>query len=275
MAKNFQLAAEFIESADGRLFCCHWRPQAENWSGHCVLVAAPFTEEMNRSRYMVTLLAQTLAEKGIGVVCVDALGTGDSEGDFVQSTWQSMVNAMHVASNVAASAGYRSTSVLGIRLGALVALYAQSLIANLKDFHFWQPLLDGKPMLTQMLRVKMAASLNRAEDKGSTRIFEQQIAAGQPVEVSGYAISPTLFGELNEVNHQKADVPSCPIHWYSILPSADRQPGRADLKIQQSWAQLNKQFVTHSIIGPAFWQAHERTLVPELVAATATQVASR
>ncbi len=54
----------------------------------CIVIAASFAEEMNRCRYMSTLLAQSLSSQGYGFLSVDAYGTGDSEGDFKDAGWE-------------------------------------------------------------------------------------------------------------------------------------------------------------------------------------------
>ena len=64
---TYRLSADYFAHPSGRLFYTHFAPESQSTTGHCVLVCLPFAEEMNRSRYMVNMLGQALAEQGIGL----------------------------------------------------------------------------------------------------------------------------------------------------------------------------------------------------------------
>ncbi len=259
----------FIEGSRGALFALHHKPRnfAENAS--CTIVVPSFAEEMNRCRYMQTLLAHQLTAAGHAMLIVDPYGTGDSAGDFVDGDWQQWTDDMVTAIHHARELGYKRVTLLGIRLGAMLAAAAAER-APVEHLVFWQPVASGKVALNQFLRLKIAASIGRDETATSTAALEQEINDGNSIQVAGYDISPGLFKGLQaaSLNAHMTQL-ALPVDWYTVLASAERKTPRGDKTVMDKWRQAGAQVNHHEIIGLAFWQAHERTLAPALVDATA------
>ena len=259
----------FIDGEKGALFAMHHEPNTQGPLNECVVVLPAFAEEMNRCRYMQTLLAQALTAQGIGLLAVDPFGTGDSAGDFQDADWSGWVTDSTQAASYASTLGYQRVSLLGIRIGALLALEAAPNIANLAQLLFWQPVYNGKATLTQFLRLKIAAAMARGEDGITTAQLEEQINQGNSIQIAGYDVSPELYNGIKQAhisNH--FETLKSPVSWFSVLPSADKKPPRADLQTIEKLRNHNIEVQQHTVIGPAFWQAHERTLAPNLIPAT-------
>ena len=70
----------------GRRFAVYHAPAVDQMRGQIVYLH-PFAEEMNKSRRMAALQSRALASAGFAVRQLDLLGSGDSEGDFGDASW--------------------------------------------------------------------------------------------------------------------------------------------------------------------------------------------
>ncbi len=273
MQPAFHIVPEFIQGSAGKLFSLHYAPNHISKASECVIVAASFAEEMNRCRYMGTMLAQQLSQQNIGFLTVDAYGTGDSEGEFKDSSWKQCYEDLMTALSYARNLGYQQLSILGVRLGALHAMQACAEIKNLKRLILWQPVISGQTALTQFLRIKIAASMQRDEKPETTHDLEKQIENGQHISVSGYEVGPALFKGIKAAKFESyIDTAALPVGWFTIISSSDRKTPRGDTIMIEKWRQKGAMIEHREIVGPPFWLAHERTLVPELVDATVRYV---
>ena len=145
----------FLSTPSGRLFAVHHRPAQGTQPRGNVLCVPAFNEEMNRCRSMVTQQAQAFAAMGFGTLVLDLLGTGDSEGEFVDGRWS------HWLDNLAAGVAWLDEqpggcrSIWGIRLGALLGAQLHARLARPDiTLALWQPVTDGKTHLTQFFRAR-------------------------------------------------------------------------------------------------------------------------
>jgi len=273
MSQNYTLEPGYIDGALGSLFTMHYRPNKLTEDTECFVVAPSFAEEMNRCRYMCTMLAQSLAENHYAYLSIDPFGTGDSEGDFIDADWQQACADIITAVGYAKKLGYKKISLLGIRLGALQVMQIVSSIPSLTRIVFWQPVVSGKTTLVQFLRIKIAASIGRNEKPGTIDEFDAQVAQGDSIEVAGYDVSPGLYQGIKSANlKDHLDFTSVPIAWFTTLNSVERKTPRAELDVMDKWKQAGAHIDHNIVIGPSYWQVHERTLVPELVTATVNYI---
>ncbi len=264
------IQAEFLDGTGGQLFAVHRRAREISDESECFVVVPPFAEEMNRCRYMCTLLGQALAPlSSKGLLTVDPLGTGDSQGEFGQATWQQWGDDIATAAEYARSVGYGKISLLAIRHGALLAFDRLEDFGALNRVLLWQPVTNGKSALTQFLRLRVAAAASRGEDGVTTAALEAEIDAGRAIDIAGYEVSPELFAGL-KASRLDTDYPGVipRVAWITTLPSEDRTPTRAE---NTSIEKLRGAGVTvdHKIAyGPSYWQVHERTLAPDVIDTT-------
>lgn len=266
--------ARFIDGTRGALFSLHHAPEHMAEDAECFVMVPSFAEEMNRCRYMCTMLAQAISARGYGYVAVDPFGTGDSAGDFAESDWGQWGEDVLTACAHARSLGYSRISLFAIRLGALLAMSAAARVEGLHRLLFWQPVISGKSALTQFLRIRIAASLERDEEGGSVAEFTRQIDDGQLVQVAGYDVSPGVFNGIHAASlEQYLGFNSARIGWLNTLASEGRKTPRADLALMERWREAGAEIDFMTVTGPSYWAVHERTLAPDLVAATADYIA--
>lgn len=265
--------ASFIPGKRGALFALHRGPQAPGADSECFVLAPSFAEEMNRCRYMCTMLACRLAQLGCGFLSVDLYGTGDSAGDFSEADWTTWRDDIDAACDHARQIGYGRISLLGIRLGALLAMELAQRPAVFHRVVLWQPVISGKTALTQFMRIRIAASLERDEEAGSIAEFERQLDSGQHVQVAGYDVSPELYKAIRAAQLDSGlDYGGMPIAWFNTLASEDRKTPRAELDFLDRWRASGANVKHSTVFGPSYWAVHERSLAPALVDATARYI---
>jgi len=257
--------------AGGQRYCLY-QPALGVCRGALVYVP-PFAEEMNKSRRMAALLALELARHGIASLRIDLHGCGDSSGDFADARWEGWRNDVGLANTwLEQRCGHRP-ALLGLRLGALLAVdYAANADPARAPQHLllWQPVLDGATFLTQFLRLRMAGAMISATGaaENSTAALRTMLAAGQPLEVAGYELSPELALAIDGLKLAPLGRVRCALHWFDI-----GQPERAlSPATDKALAALRERGVEVGmtrIDGPAFWASQEIATCPPLLEATA------
>ncbi|MCZ4313807.1 hydrolase 2, exosortase A system-associated [Comamonadaceae bacterium G21597-S1] len=261
----------FLDAPSGRIFAAHHGP-AQSASAHGqVLLVPPFNEEMNRCRSMMTLQALELAKLGYGVLVVDPHGTGDSEGEFGDARWELWLQDLEAAFHWLDKQPGECRAIMGIRLGAiLVTEVLHRLQATGIAVILWQPVTDGKIHLTQFLRVRMAALLDRADlPKETTASMRQQLGQGVSVEVAGYEIHPELALAIDGARLARhAPVLATRTLWMEVAAAAGATLAPASQAVVSTWQDEGMQVDARTVEGPAFWQLHERVTAPAVIETT-------
>ena len=236
----------------------------------CVLYVHPFAEEMNKSRRMAALQARALAQAGYAVLQIDLLGCGDSSGDFGDASWQDWIN------DVVGGAGWLRQRVdaplwlWGLRAGSLLTAQAAAQLDAPCNFIFWAPVIAGKVLLQQFLRLKAAADLASGNAKGVMDGLRADLASGKPVEVAGYQLAPSLAKGLEQANLAPPPTRAMAsrVEWFELSTRQDAIFTPVAVKSQALWEEAGYAVCSHLINGPSFWQSTEIEDAPALVSAT-------
>jgi exosortase A-associated hydrolase 2 len=255
----------FLDTDAGRCFALHRTP--EGGAKQHVLFVPPFNEEMNRCRSMMAFMAQALADQGMGSLLLDLQGTGESEGGHGDARWESWLRNLDAAVAWLEQRG-ECVALLGVRLGAVLAAdWMRSAPGRVQRLLMWQPVLDGQTFMTQFLRVKIAANMDRSDlPKETTQGMREQWARGESVEVAGYEMHPDLACAI-DARKLPALVPPAgtQVHWFSHFNAATNGATPADLKAIEAWKQAGAHVQAAVFNGEAFWQVHQRASAPELI----------
>lgn len=263
----------------GRLFAVWYPPSPDvTGPGFDLLCLPPFAEEMNRCRRMVALQARSLAARGIGVLTVDLYGTGDSGGDFCDARWPIWIGDAGAAVDWLVAETGRPIGLWGIRFGGLVALaLAEADPDRFARLALWNPVANGQTMITQVLRIRIAAEMGRADQDGAdTRTLRQWLADGREVEVAGYALHPELVAAIDGLRLGAFSPPArMPVDWFELVGEAGRPLPPASRSIIEAWQKANCSISVHQPAGPPFWSLPDTTECPalDLVAATSNALA--
>ncbi len=163
--------------------------------GTGVLLVPPFGWEDISAYRPLRFLARTLAQNGFPVLRFDLPGTGDSSGGALDpglfDAWvQSVGDAARELQNVS---GVEQITVLGIRLGAMLALLAAARGADVQDLVLWAPSATGRGLLREL---QAFAALQRSDHD------DIENAPPQPFEgldVGGFLLAPETQRALESV----------------------------------------------------------------------------
>jgi exosortase A-associated hydrolase 1/exosortase A-associated hydrolase 2 len=234
-----------------------------------VLMAPAFAEEMNRCRSMVTMQAQALAAMGMGTLVLDMGGTGDSAGEFEQADWNAWRTDLQLGIAWLRQHGNGCSTVWGVRLGALMAVQLAAQDNGIRQLMLWMPVMAAKTYWTQFLRIRIAADMSMANRVKSTDDLRHQSASGQVVESSGYRVGPALAQQLDllELPDGKP-LSGCQVAWFEVVTTPESPMPRANLKLADEWRSNGVAVITEKIVGPQFWQVHQRDEAPMLIRAS-------
>ncbi len=263
------LVAAFIDGTRGRLFVVRTGPASAT---NAVLIVPPFAEEMNRTRRTITEVSRALAERGTASICVDLFGTGDSDGEFKQASWEGWIDDLATVDEWARRAhGLPVTGVLATRLGcALAAHYAARRSEPLDRWVFWQPVLDGARYMDQFLRLKLAAGMLGDGPKRTVTELRREIERGGTLEVAGYELSAGLLAAIDRVQlAREVDARWPPLHWFELVRSVDAAIPLPAVKLVETLRGNGRSIQLQTIVCDPIWTSTEIIVSTELAAATA------
>lgn len=259
------------DASTGQRYCLFHPAQGQVLHGRVVYIH-PFAEEMNKSRRMAALQSRVLAEAGFSVLQIDLHGCGDSSGDFGDASWQGWVDDVVQACTWLRKrdAEYAKAPLWlwGLRAGCLVAAATAGRLDENCNFCFWQPVVSGKVLLQQFLRLKLAADLLAGSSKGLMEQMRQQLAQGDSIEIAGYRLAPELALGLEQAQLQPPAAHTARLEWLELSTRPDTELSPVSGQAQTRWAQAGWRISSTLAQGPAFWQTSEIEDAPALIAAT-------
>ncbi|MBL4589442.1 MAG: hydrolase 2, exosortase A system-associated [Alphaproteobacteria bacterium] len=257
----------FLETAKGRLFVQSFVPDRPN--GQVVIFVPPFAEEMNKSRRMMALLGHSLASKGVQMVILDLFGTGDSEGDFECADWATWLDNLQQLTDQLKEQKVQRIHLIGLRMGCLLIHdFMQRHSSGIGKVVFWKPVLSGKQMINQFLRLRIASSMMDG-DKETAQSLRDELLKQGVIEVAGYGLSKALVLALDEKTMSAGEFSSTiEWYWFDVLASENQPVPLAATKVLQSLKDRGVAVYQQTIIGENFWANQEIAEVSELVSAT-------
>lgn len=267
------IAAQFLHGATGELFLLTYpgAPVADQ-PRRALIVVPAFAEEMNKARRQIALLGRALAPLNVTTVVPDLYGTGDSAGDFGDasvSLWRQDLQSVY---DWTAAQGFASVAMLGLRAGALlvVDLLAQTSIRP-QALLLWQPVVSGKTMMSQFLRLKAAAALTQETRGESVRELRARLAADESVEIAGYWLSPQLVGEFDGLHLRDLEGVS-KARWLQVQDGPEPPPAARSVIDKLSDNHIAVDFT--AVSGEPFWSTVEISLAPQLITTTESELTS-
>lgn len=263
--------AFFLQQADGagQRLCIHHPAQGATERGQVVYIH-PFAEEMNKARRMAAMQSRALAAAGFSVLQIDLLGCGDSSGDFGDASWEAWIDDVLQArqwlrQNEAAPS---PLWLWGLRTGCLLAAAAATRLDEPINFCFWQPSTNGKQVLQQFMRTRVAAEMMNGAGKGLMDELRQQLADGYAVEIAGYALAPALAAGLEQAQLKPPHRGGGRLEWFELSTRDDATLTPVAAQALAQWSAAGVPARSHLVQGPAFWQTTEIEDAPALIEAT-------
>ncbi|RDE24821.1 hypothetical protein DV711_04345 [Motiliproteus coralliicola] len=253
----------FLATDRGHLYLARFGELAGR---HVWLYLPPFAEEMNLSRAIVARQARAFVESGEAVVCLDYLGSGDSELELDQTDLDCWLDNIRAAVIWLQQQGAASVGVWGLRFGALMATtYLEQRGTNgyqpIDRLLLWKPVLDAKTMMGQFFRMRQVAD----SIKGLPKVnWQERVKQGETVEVAGYPVSTNWLRSISELRMR--DQIGLHMPQTIWLEAASDKISPAVDKVAQLWpeAGLTLQYCE----GSAFWQNPDCYDSPALIQQT-------
>ena len=204
--------------------------------------------------------ARRMASNGLMVLRFDYRGCGDSHGTFDAFSIQDWVDDTLCVVEFA-SQQYQTTSgtppssisLLGIRLGAAIAMDASTRNQTINRVVMWEPVVEGQSHFSQELRKKLVKEMVTTGNNSSTRAeLIQSLKDGNSIDFDGYAISPRLYQELCSIDIT-SPVSSLPKETLIISVSHRSQPQPIHTSLHDSLISNGYQSTLHAIAIQPFW----------------------
>ena len=167
-----------------------------------MLLCNPFGEEASRSHRTFRVLATQLERAGFSVLRFDYSGTGDSLGRGADATVDAWIADIEIAAEALLQAsGAKKVALVGLRLGATLAMLVSARGLRPRHLVMWDPIVDGAAYLREL--VAQHREYMREELGPSWRDDVRMRSDGTPSEAFGAPISPELAHGLQAIDLAK------------------------------------------------------------------------
>lgn len=266
-------SAFFLATPSGQRFCVHHAGAHESPG---IVYAHPFCEEMNKARRMAALQSRALAAAGYAVLQIDLFGCGDSDGNFVDARWETWKQDLRLALEWLKSRSRGPLGLWGLRLGAtLAADVARDASLGLEQLVLWQPVVNGELLLTQFLRLRLAAEmLADGAAQSGVRELRESLRGGQAQEIGGYDLHPRLAADIEALRLAELVPTVKRVHCLEVSATADPKLSPASQRAMDAWRAKGLDVRAAAVEGEPFWATLEITECSALLAATAASLAA-
>ncbi len=220
-----------------------------------VALCHPPGQEYLRSHRALLQLARLLSDRGLHVLRFDLSCCGDSPGDADQGSFAQWVQDACAAADELHNGALQRVGLVGLRLGATVALRAAARRRDIAALVLWEPVVSGSAYVAQL------RSLHRAWLGGSFARASSDGGLVATPEVLGFPLTAALADELEAVDAFALD--RRPADKALIVETTRPRAGR---RLCEHLVQLGTESRYEHIPGPDLWIRKEnpkqRGLVP-------------
>lgn len=191
------MKALFFGESSRQLYGVYHAPRAGSARDAGVVLCYPGAQEYNMAHWAFRKLAGMLAREGFHVLRFDYRGTGDSAGATGEGNSALWVEDLRLAvTELRDMAGIRPISVLGMRLGASLAVRACSEGLSVRDLVLWEPAVSGREYL---------ADLEAMDRRRNLLLLHPRAEGTSSEELSGFPLSPALRAEIESIDLRKTE----------------------------------------------------------------------
>jgi pimeloyl-ACP methyl ester carboxylesterase len=257
----------FFPARDGAPLFATWRGASTPRTGAapCWVICAPFGEEEKSAHRTLVELCEALRARGASTLCFAYRGTGDSGGEFSQSTLAAWREDILAACEEARRRSGSTPGLIGLRLGAsLAAQVARE--AGVSQLILIEPVLVGRSFLMQLGARKKLRAMMTDEEKtlnvesarcAGTRTSNAERQAQVPFEdYDGWPLGEAMREELGALNLMKEAPPLPAQSEVLVLQVGPRAEVASPLqKWAEEFAAKNSPGTvqTRAVVMPPFW----------------------
>ena len=177
-----------IPSAEGLLHAVYHRAARE--SASAIVFCGPFAEEKKCAHRVLVEAARTLAAADLNCLRFDYRGCGDSSGefqDFTPADW--MEDILAAARYMRDDLAMTTLGVLGLRLGATMAIQAAQATETFDFAVLWEPVINGEQYMKMNLRRSLIKAMMTEGDGFVADDVRAEHADTQVLDFDGYRVS--------------------------------------------------------------------------------------
>ncbi len=244
----------FFPSGDRSLFGVLHRPADDATlveTKTAFVFCHPLGEEKLWTHRVFVSYARQLAQSGRPVLRFDFTGSGDSEGSFSDLSMTTLAGDLRAAiAEVRRLTGVTAVSLLGLRLGANIAMKVADEEADVQHLILWSPVTDGERYMQELLRINLLTQMATFKEIRQERpALVADMQQGRTVNVDGYEMAWPLYSSVAEFK------PEADAHAFAgpcLIVQIEKQPRpAADLtRLAQSYANATVKFAQEE----AFWK---------------------
>ena len=260
----------FIDGSVGRVFAIYRPAAAPRRPRRSLLVLPPFAEEMNKTRRMVTLLAERAQECGIDTLVPDLTGTGDSAGELRDATTDIWRGDLEICVRWLVERGVEALDVLAVRFGGLLLdqLRLDDAVTPGR-LVLWQPIASGRLLVSQFLRLRFAAGLIDGAGSVDSSNLRDTLRREGSLQIAGYDLSDELACALEALELGAQPVRRFErVSWFEVAAEEASDVGPAATRIVSAWRAAGTRVSSRTLAGDPFWATTEIATVPALIDAT-------
>jgi pimeloyl-ACP methyl ester carboxylesterase len=193
--------ARFFENRRGlRLFGMFHKPDTRQRATGAVF-CHPIGDDKTFSYRAYVEFARALVAAGYAVLRYDSGGCGDSEGEFVDATVDTLRDdALDAIAELRLHAGIENVALIGCRFGATVAALAAASDPGISATALVSPVISGSAYRDKLLRAHQMSALTQGRPGGTLESLLKDIAAGGAVEIDGQLVGAWLLTQLAAID---------------------------------------------------------------------------
>ena len=180
----------------GGLFGVSYKPTAGTHGA--VVICPAILSEYDHTYSIDVSLARALAARGIAVHRLHYRGSGHSDGEPSEMTFERMFeDALAATARFAAEVGVEQPLILGVRFGSLVAAAVADACGG-SPLVLWEPALSGRTYFREAWRADMMFQINEGAKPATRDAFPALLERDNHVDVLGYPIGKALYDSALE-----------------------------------------------------------------------------
>jgi pimeloyl-ACP methyl ester carboxylesterase len=138
-------------TAERPLYGVHHEPVSRELRQSAVLICYPFAREYMRCHRALVRFCDRLAGSGYHCLRFDYFGTGDSAGENGDGNVDEWINnTRSAAQELRHLSGLEKITIVGVRLGAAIALLAAAEDPKVEALVLWDPVVDGNRYIDRL-----------------------------------------------------------------------------------------------------------------------------
>ncbi len=209
--------------SDRALFGVH-HPPARDDRGRGVVLLYPVGGEYLRAHRAFRQLTTLLARSGLHVFRFDYSGTGDSAGDPGDAALEGwIVDARAAVEELREAGGLEQVALVGLRLGANLALATARKHDDIERVVLWDPVEDGAEYLRSLDWSEVEGRVPAGARQPALDLLSAPFPAGTRAS-GGFPYVPALASEIAALSLGAEPHPPVPV---DVVVSSDRPATRA------------------------------------------------